>query len=81
MFIDNVVRKKFEGSEKYDKFAIASTMFAVSFEGASCSLIESKVLNNCQSCNLKFLCKRLEEVVEDYTDETTVITDSFSFEK
>jgi hypothetical protein len=35
MFVDNVVVKKFEGEDKYDRFPIASTMFDVSFKGAS----------------------------------------------
>lgn len=81
MFIDNVVRKKFEDGEKYDKFAIASTILGVSFEGAECSLIESQVLSSCQSCNLRYICRRLDEVVEDYTDKTTVVASSFNFGK
>jgi hypothetical protein len=50
MFIDNAVVKKFEGEERYDRFAIASTLFDVSFKGASCSVIESQVLNSCDGC-------------------------------
>lgn len=79
MFIDNAVVKKFEGEDRYDRFAIASTMFDVSFKGASCSVIESQVMKNCEGCNLKFLCRKIDEVVEDYVGKTTVVTDSFSF--
>lgn len=79
MFVDNQVVKKFEGEEQYDRFAIASTMFAVSFKGASCSVIESKVLKDCSGCNLKFLCEKIDEVVEEYIEKTTVVTDSFKF--
>jgi hypothetical protein len=81
MFVDNAVTKKFEGEERYDKFAIASTMFDVSFKGASCSVIESEVLKSCEGCNLKFLCKKIDEVIEEYKDRTTVVTSSFSFER
>ncbi|MDP4146647.1 MAG: hypothetical protein Q8936_19585 [Bacillota bacterium] len=80
MFVDNTVVKKFEGEDRYDRFAIASTMFDVSFKGATCSVIESKVLKNCEGCNLKFLCKKIDEVVEDYIDKTTVVTNGFKFE-
>lgn len=79
MFVDNQVVKKFEGEERYDKFAIASTLFDVSFKGASCSVIESQVLKNCEGCNLKYLCGKIDEVVEDYKEKTTVVTNSFSF--
>ena len=79
MFVDNQVVKKFEGEERYDKFSIASTLFDVSFKGASCSVIESQVLKSCDGCNLKYLCRKIDEVVEDYADKTTVVTDSFRF--
>jgi hypothetical protein len=79
MFIDNAVVKKFEGEDRYDRFAIASTMFDVSFKGASCSVIESQVLKNCEACNLKYMCRRIDEIVEEYTKKTTVVTNSFNF--
>lgn len=81
MFVNNQVVKKFEGEERYDRFSIASTLFDVSFKGASCSVIESQVLKNCESCNLKYLCKKIDEVVEEYKEKTTVVTNSFSFSR
>jgi hypothetical protein len=81
MFVDNAVTKNFEGQERYDKFALASTMFDISFKGAVCSVIESQVLKNCDSCNLKYMCNSIDEVVEEYTKRTTVVTDSFNFGK
>lgn len=81
MFVDNAVVKKFEGEDRYDRFAIASTMFDVSFKGATCSVIESKVLKNCEGCNLKFLCKKIDEVVEEYRERTTLVSNSFNFER
>jgi|GEM_PF-685596 len=80
MFVDNEVVKKFEGEDRYDRFAIAGTLFDVSFKRASCSVIESKVLKSCEGCNLKFLCKKIDEVVEDYREGTTVVTSSFNFD-
>lgn len=79
MFVDNKVVKEFEGEEKYDKFSIASTMFDVSFRGATCSVIESQVLKDCSACNLRYLCKKIDDIVEEYTKRTTVVTNSFSF--
>ena len=80
MFIDNAVVKRVEGEERYDRFAIASTMLDVSFKGAGCSVIEAKVLKNCEGCNLKYLCNKIDEVVQDYIEKTTVVTSSFSFD-
>jgi hypothetical protein len=79
MFIDNAVVKEFEGEKRYDKFSIASTIYDASFKGASCSVIESQVVNNCDECHLKYLCKEIDKVIEEFTEKTTVVTDSFSF--
>jgi hypothetical protein len=79
MFLDNAVVKSVEGEEVYDKFAIASTVFGVSFKGASCSLIESQVIRSCESCNLRFICSGIDELVEEYIKKTTVVTNSFNF--
>ena len=79
MFVDNAVVKKIEGEDRYDRFAIASTMFDVSFKGATCSVIESQVLKSCQGCNLRYLCNKIDEVVQDYTEKTIVVSNSFSF--
>ena len=81
MFIDNQVVKKVGGEDRYDKFAIASTIFDVSFKGATCSAIQSHVLNNCDGCNLRYICREIDEVVEEYIELTTAITASFNFGK
>jgi hypothetical protein len=81
MLLDHEVVKNLEGDQVYDKFAIASTVFGVSFKGATCSLIESKVLKSCESCNLRYICSGIDELVEAYTNKTTVVTNSFNFGK
>jgi hypothetical protein len=77
MFVDNKVMKEIDGEKRYDKFALASTIFAVSFEGATCSLLESQVLNNCDNCNLRPLCKKIDGIIENYTEATTRIVQTF----
>ncbi|MBL4937809.1 hypothetical protein JK636_19055 [Clostridium sp. YIM B02515] len=79
MFVDNAVVKKIEGGEVYDKFAIAATLLDVSFKGASCSILEAQIVEGCDGCNLKYLCGRVDEVVKDYREKTTMVTESFSF--
>jgi hypothetical protein len=81
MFVDNAVVKKAEGEEVYDKFAIAATLLDVSFKGASCSILESQIVSSCDGCNLKYLCGKIDEVVKDYMEKTTVVTERFSFNK
>lgn len=79
MFVDNQVVKSFGEERRYDKLAIASTLFDVSFQGVSCSVIESQVLKDCEACNLKFMCRKIDEAVEEYTEKTTVVAASFKF--
>lgn len=81
MFIDNAVVKRFEGEYRYDRFAIAGALFDVSFKGAFCSVIESQVMKNCDACNLKYLCGKIGEIVQDYAEKTTAVTNSFSFSR
>lgn len=80
MFVDNKVVKRFKEEERYDRFAIASTLFDVSFQGDSCSVIEAQVLKNCQGCNLEFLCKKIDEAIEEYREKTTVVMAKFKFD-
>ena len=80
MFVDNQVVKQDGNEQCYDKFAIAAVLFSVSYEGSACSLIESQVIKNCDVCNLKYLCRRIDDVIQDFTEKTTVVTHSFTFE-
>lgn len=81
MFVDDQVIKEFDGEQGYDKFSLASILMDVSFNGASCSLLESKVLENCEKCGRSYLCRKLEELVEDYTQKTTVVKSTFRFDE
>jgi len=79
MFVDNAVVKKTEGGEVYDKFAIAATLLDVSFKGAGCSILEAQIVKGCEGCNLRYLCGRVDELVKDYREKTTVVTERFRF--
>ena len=79
MFFNNDVVKSFDGEEKYDKYALASILLGISFKGAECSLLEGQVISSCDNCNLKYLCRKAEEVVEEYVEKTTVVTERFNF--
>jgi hypothetical protein len=79
MFVDNNVLKELDDELVYDRFAIASTMVDVSLRGATCSIIEAQVMKDCTNCNLKYICKKLDGIAQEYAKKTTVIIDSFSF--
>jgi hypothetical protein len=79
MLVDNEVVKKFDGEERYDKKAMASSLYDISFKGATCSLLEMQQSEGCGDCILKAICKRIDEVVEEFTENTTIIKESFSF--
>lgn len=79
MFPDTKIIKKIEGEERYDKFAIAGALADPSFEEASCSLLEVEVLCSCKSCNLNYICSNIDELVADYIQRTTVVTENFNF--
>lgn len=78
-FVDNEVVKKIEGADTYDKFAIASTLFDVSFKGSKCSILEAGMINSCRYCNLEPICKLVNELVNNYIDETTAVIEEFNF--
>jgi hypothetical protein len=80
MFVDNALIKEFNGEVKYDKFVIVGAIFEMSFKGAICSLLESNLLSDCESCNLKYICKGIDEIVEEYIERTTVVTNCFRFD-
>lgn len=79
MFIDNEIVKRFDEEERYDKHAIASTLYDVSFKGAKCSALELQTLASCDTCTFNALCDRIDEVVQEFTEKTTIVKDSFTF--
>lgn len=79
MLLDDKVVKRFGDEERIDKFVLASAMYAASFEGTSCSLLEGQILRNCEGCNLRCLCGKIDGVVEEFTERTTVVVGSFRF--
>lgn len=79
MYVDNSVVKKFDGKESYDKFSIASTLYDVSLKGARCSLIEAMVLENCESCTLRYMCRKVDEIIEKVNESATIVTKIFNF--
>lgn len=81
MLVDNEFVKKFDGEERYDKKPIAASLYDISFKGDTCSLLEMQQSEECGDCILKAICRRIDEVLEEFTKKTTVVKESFSFEE
>jgi len=79
MFPDTQLVKKFDGEERYDKFVLAGALSDISFNGVTCSLLEEEIISDCEHCRLNYLCNSIENVIEDYTSKTTVVTGKFNF--
>jgi hypothetical protein len=36
--------------------------------------VDNQVVKSCDSCNLKYLCRNKDGLIEDYINETTVVS-------
>ena len=76
---DNIILET-EDSVSFDKMKIALAIRDSTFEDElSCSLLEDAVIKNCEGCNLKLICEKVEEVAQDYLESTTKVISSFQF--
>ncbi|EDT83784.1 hypothetical protein EXN65_20235 [Clostridium botulinum] len=79
MFVDTKITKNIDGEEQYDKFALSLSVFDISFKGSTCSLLEGQILNDCKACNLEPICKKVDGIIEEYTEDTSVVKEEFNF--
>ena len=78
--IKDEIKIKTEGEEAYDKKQIALAIRNSTFnDELSCSLLEEGILENCEKCNLKSICKKIDTVSEEYINETTRVVKTFNF--
>ena len=68
-----------DGGEAYDRKEIALVIRNSTYnDELKCSLIEDKILKDCQSCSLKFICDGIDELADDYIKKTTKVVSSFT---
>ena len=79
MYVDTEVVKNLDGEPTYDKFAVASTLFDMSFKGSECHLLKAEILGDCKACNLEPICNNIDGLVEKYVDATTTTISNFTF--
>ncbi|MGG7177185.1 hypothetical protein ACQPU1_06325 [Clostridium paraputrificum] len=78
--IKDQIKKESDEREVFDKKQIALAIRNSTFEDElSCSLLEDQVINNCDACSLKDICKGIDRVADEYIDSTTEIVSSFDF--
>lgn len=70
-----------DDSEKFDKMQLALAIKNSTFnDEMNCSLIENKIMKNCDGCNLKMICDEIDEVLEKYIKKTTKVISEFKFD-
>ncbi|GKU24060.1 hypothetical protein [Clostridium folliculivorans] len=80
--VNNSLLINSEEGQSLDKLQIALAIKNSTYgQELSCSLLENEVIKDCEGCSLKYICQKLNELVEDYTAKTTKVISSFSFEE
>jgi len=69
-----------EGCQSFDKMQLALAIRNSTYEdNLSCSLLENNVLDECEKCNLREICRGIEEIAGSYYKSTTEVVEKFSF--
>ena len=67
-------------ASSFDKMQLALAIRNSTYEDElGCSILDNGLLKNCDSCSLKSICEKIDEVAEDYLKSTTEVVSSFSF--
>ena len=75
-----IIKLRDVNSIAYDKFLIAAAIRKSTFKDElGCSLLSSGALKNCEHCELKSICRDIDEAAENYLKETTVSVKEFNF--
>jgi hypothetical protein len=69
-----------EGCKSFDKMQLALAIRNSTYEDElGCSMLDNGLLKNCESCSLKSICEKIDEVAEEYLKSTTEVVSSFNF--
>ena len=81
MLIDTKVVKENSNVKFYDMFSISQIFFEiVKGKEIGCSMRESEILSNCDSCPVQGICKRTEGFVDEMRSSITKIEKEFKFD-
>lgn len=77
MVTDNIKMSSVK-REVFDKKQIALAIKNSTFDDElKCSLIEENVIKDCDCCGLKFICDGIDEIADNYIQDTTKVVNSF----
>ena len=75
--ISNKIKITEEG-EAYDRKEIALAIRNSTYnDELKCSIIDQNIINNCDTCSLKFICNGIDALTDDYIKKTTKVVSNF----
>ena len=64
----------------YDKKDIALAIKnSTYYDEIGCSLLDDKIIKNCDVCSLKGICEVIDKISDEYVQSTTNVVNSFTF--
>jgi hypothetical protein len=58
---------------------VAAMLSDLRLRGASCSLKVPNMMADCDDCQLRLICRSVDEIIKKYIERTTVVTEWFTF--
>ena len=69
-----------EERKVYDKKDIALAIKNSTYDDdLGCSLLDERIIKDCDVCSLKGICEGIDRVAEEYVQSTTKVLGSFTF--
>ena len=78
--MEDKIKLRAEEFESYDKKEIALAIRNSTLDDdMDCSLLDRNIISDCESCNLKSICERIDRITDEYIEETTKVVGNFKF--
>ena len=78
--MEDKIKLRAEEFDRYDKKEIALAIRNSTLDDdMGCSLLDGNIISDCESCNLKSICERIDKITDEYIEETTKVVGNFKF--
>lgn len=78
--MNDTIKISDKNAENFDKKQIALAIRNCTLnDNLTCSLKDDKIISSCNDCSLNFICDMLDDLIEEYTLETSFIIKKFTF--
>ena len=78
--MEDKIKLRTEEFDRYDKKEIALAIRNSTLDDdMECSLLDGNIISDCESCNLKSICERIDRITDEYIEETTKVVGNFKF--